>query len=120
MTTEELVAQNIAAIPVSEPSIRAKSAPRLYVVLLFGSLIGALLGAQNLETWVEDWPTWMPVNQGMKMTQPWLQLTEKSCLADLHPTLRHWQRSLEVLGSEDIAPPPPDLHCGLFKTLVGN
>ena len=54
MTTEELVAQNIAAIPVSEPSIRAKSAPRLYVVLLFGSLIGALLGAQNLETWVED------------------------------------------------------------------
>lgn len=118
MTTEELVAQNIAAIPVSDAP--AKSAPRLYVAILIGAAVAALFGAQNLESWVEDWPTWMPVNQGMKLSQPWLRLTETACLADIHPALRQWQRSLEVLGTDELAPPPPDLHCGVFKALVGN
>ena len=108
MITDECVA-DIAGQTASaeeQPTQAAQTGlRRLSAIILMGAVVGALLGARNMVLWVEDWPAGSATNHALEIVNAWQETTQKVCLADVHPTLRHAARSVEALGTDE---PPPE------------
>jgi hypothetical protein len=67
------------------------------LALLGGAMLAAVLGTDNLVTWVEDWPPSPITDSAIGAVHAWRGWSERLGLASVHPSLRQAERWLEQL-----------------------